>query len=108
MGFLGALVLLAAALGGLDMLVFTGGIGEHAASIRAEVCESLAYLGIAIDSRRNDGGEDTISSADSPTLRVWMYWALESASTSMEGTRIAIVAKNSSPACRRALLGLYS
>lgn len=56
---------LAAALGGLDLLVFTGGIGEHAAPVRAEVCAGLAHLGIAIDARHNDSGEDTISSADS-------------------------------------------
>jgi len=52
---------LAAALGGLDLLVFTGGIGEHAAAVRAEVCAGLAHLGLAIDARRNDSGEDTIS-----------------------------------------------
>ncbi len=56
---------LAAALGGLDLLVFTGGIGEHAAAIRAEVCDGLAHLGLAIDPRRNDAGEDTISADDS-------------------------------------------
>ena len=56
---------LTAALGGLDLLVFTGGIGEHAAAIRAEVCDGLAHLGVAIDSRRNDSNDDTISSAGS-------------------------------------------
>ena len=56
---------LTAALDGLDMLVFTGGIGEHAAPIRAEVCEGLAHLGIAIDSRRNNSNDDTISTAES-------------------------------------------
>jgi acetate kinase len=56
---------LAGALGGLDMLVFTGGIGEHAAAIRGEVCAGLEYLGIAIDSRRNASSADTISSAAS-------------------------------------------
>jgi len=56
---------LAAALGGLDMLIFTGGIGEHAAAIRAEVCDGLEYLGLNIDSQRNEASEDTISSADS-------------------------------------------
>src|ERR1700730_17822155 len=50
---------LAAALGGLDMLIFTGGIGEHAAAVRAEVCGGLAYLGITIDSRQNDSSDDT-------------------------------------------------
>ena len=56
---------LSAALGGLDLLVFTGGIGEHAAPVRAEVCAGLAHLGLAIDARRNDAGEDTISAVDS-------------------------------------------
>ena len=56
---------LAAALGGLDLLVFTGGIGEHAAAVRAEACQGLAHLGLAIDPRRNDSNQDTISAADS-------------------------------------------
>ncbi len=56
---------LAAALGGLDMLIFTGGIGEHAAAVRAEVCDGLAYLGLVIDPRPNDSNEDTISTAGS-------------------------------------------
>jgi acetate kinase len=56
---------LAAALGGLDMLIFTGGIGEHAAAVRAEVCRDLGYLGIAIDQQGNDADADTISAPDS-------------------------------------------
>jgi hypothetical protein len=40
---------LAAALGGLDALVFTGGIGEHAAPVRAQVCRAAAWLGIELD-----------------------------------------------------------
>ena len=56
---------MAAALGGLDLLVFTGGIGEHAGAIRAEVCAGLSHLGIAIDPQRNDSNQDTISAADS-------------------------------------------
>jgi acetate kinase len=55
---------LAAALAGLDMLVFTGGIGEHAAAIRAEVCAGLAHLGVTLDAQRNNSNEDTISAAD--------------------------------------------
>ena len=43
----------AAALGGLDTLVFAGGIGEHAAVIRARICEGLEFLGIEIDETRN-------------------------------------------------------
>jgi acetate kinase len=55
----------AAALGGLDLLVFTGGIGEHASSFRAEICGGLEYLGIAIDDARNSAHQETISTADS-------------------------------------------
>lgn len=52
---------LTAALGGLDQLVFTGGIGENAAAIRARVCAGLQYLGIEIDEGRNQRGNDIIS-----------------------------------------------
>ena len=43
----------AAALGGLDILVFAGGIGEHASPVRARICEGLSFLGITIDVGRN-------------------------------------------------------
>ena len=56
---------LAAVLGGLDQLVFTGGIGEHAAPIRAGLCTGLEYLGIHLDSQRNDRHEAVISADDS-------------------------------------------
>jgi acetate kinase len=54
-----------AVLGGLDMLVFAGGIGEHSARIRANVCEGLSFLGISIDSARNQSNEARISASDS-------------------------------------------
>jgi acetate kinase len=44
---------LIAALGGLDTFVFTGGIGEHAAHVRAAVCRGLAFAGIALDADAN-------------------------------------------------------
>jgi acetate kinase len=56
---------LAAALGGLDALVFTGGIGAHSSEIRAEICEGLAHLGIAIDAPMNDRGAPVISQGES-------------------------------------------
>jgi acetate kinase len=43
----------AAALGGLDTLVFTGGIGEHSASMRARICQNLSFLGLHLDPSRN-------------------------------------------------------
>jgi len=51
---------MAAALGGLDTLVFTGGIGEHAPSVRAEICAELGFLGIELDPDANAGNERSI------------------------------------------------
>jgi len=56
---------LAAALGGLDTLVFTGGMGENAPKIRARICEGLEFLGITLEAQKNDAGVSLISSADS-------------------------------------------
>ena len=53
----------AAALGGLDMLVFTGGIGENAAAVRSRICEGLGFLGIELDSERNRQSAGVISAA---------------------------------------------
>jgi acetate kinase len=61
----------AAALGGLDQLVFSGGIGEHAAAIRARLCEGLECLGIRVDRARNEAGDAVISEVESRvTVRV--------------------------------------
>lgn len=60
-----------AVLGGLDTLVFTGGIGERAAPVRWEACAGLEYLGVRLDSRRNAIHADPISVPQSPcTVRV--------------------------------------
>lgn len=62
---------LAAALGGLDTLVFTAGIGEHSPVIRARICDSLEFLGIVIDRARNEVDAPLISKDGSPvTVRV--------------------------------------
>jgi acetate kinase len=66
--FLGAL---AVALGGLDALVFTGGIGEHSATVRERLCEDLEFLGIRLDPNRNVAHAPVISSDDATvTVRV--------------------------------------
>ena len=54
-----------AALGGLDLLVFTGGIGERAAPVRWEACNGLEHLGIKLERERNHANADTISTDDS-------------------------------------------
>ena len=62
------LAALTAVLGGLDRLVFTGGIGENAPGIRQRICTDLAYLGIAVDPDRNQRQERTISAPESPVV----------------------------------------
>ncbi len=56
---------LAAALGGLDTLVFTGGMGENAPRIRTRICDGLEFLGIALEASRNDESNPVISSDNS-------------------------------------------
>lgn len=59
---------LAAVLGGLDRLVFTGGIGENSADVRHDICKGLAWLGIELDMRRNWDAERVISAPASATV----------------------------------------
>jgi acetate kinase len=70
---------LAAALGGLDALVFTGGIGEHAAAIRSRVCGDAGWLGLRLDTRRNASHATRIGADNSdvdvlvlPTNEEWI------------------------------------
>lgn len=57
----------AAALGGVDTLVFAGGIGEHAAPVRERICEGLGFLGIELDRAKNAAHADVISGPAGPT-----------------------------------------
>jgi acetate kinase len=61
---------LAAALGGIDALVFTAGIGENSPDIRERICAASAWLGIAIDAEANARGDHRISAAESG-VSVW-------------------------------------
>lgn len=56
---------LAAALGGLDTFVFTGGIGENSPAIRARICEPLAFLGVRLDWVLNEKNAPLVSAAES-------------------------------------------
>jgi acetate kinase len=61
----------AAALGGLDTLVFSGGIGENAPEVRTRICEGLEFLGIGIDEKRNKADSPVISTdSGKTTVRV--------------------------------------
>ena len=62
---------LAAALGGLDALVFTAGIGEHAAPIRERVCQAAAWLGVELDPAANAAGGPRIS-AENSRIPAWV------------------------------------
>ncbi len=67
---------LAAALGGLDTLVFTGGIGEHHPAVRAGICAAAAWLGVEVDASANASGGPRISSPDS-RVTAWVVAADE-------------------------------
>lgn len=58
----------AAVMGGVDLLIFTGGVGERAPSVRADVCRGLEFMGLRLDPERNAAvsGQGLISAADSP------------------------------------------
>jgi acetate kinase len=66
-----AIASLAVALGGLESLVFTGGIGERAAPIRRQICESLTWCGVTLDDSLNNAGQSVISRDRAPvTVRI--------------------------------------
>ena len=61
----------AAALGGVDIILFTGGVGENQANCRSEVCGGLEFMGVKIDLEKNKvRGEEAIISADDSKVTV--------------------------------------
>jgi acetate kinase len=67
-----------AALGGLDVLVFTGGVGENAPAIRQRLCADLTHLGVMVDSEANDAVEgDTEISGPRTAARTLVIVARE-------------------------------
>jgi acetate kinase len=68
---------MAAAMAGLDLLVFTGGIGEHAGAIRSGAAEGLGFLGVAIDDGLNDGSGDREISPPGAAVRAFVLAARE-------------------------------
>jgi acetate kinase len=81
----------AAALHGLDALVFTGGIGENAAAIRARVCHDAAWLGLALDADANVSGGPCISTASS-RVSAWVIPTNEEALIARHTCRLAFAA----------------
>ena len=73
-----AVAAMATALGGLDALVFTAGIGEHSAHIRAAVCRPLGFLGIFVDEKGNNSViGDTEISLSAASVRVYVISSRE-------------------------------
>jgi acetate kinase len=65
----------AAALGGLDAVAFTGGIGEHSPTVRARICDGLEFLGLHLDAGRNaaaSGTDAALLSADGSPIAIWL------------------------------------
>lgn len=61
----------AAALGGVDIIVFTGGVGENQASCRSGACEGLEYMGVKLDLEKNKiRGEEAVISAEDSKVKV--------------------------------------
>jgi acetate kinase len=83
---------LAAALGGVDVLVFSGGIGEHAPEIRARICEGLEFLGIALDGPGNAAGAPVISVGGGP-VQVRVIPTDEEAMMAREAARLLAPAR---------------
>lgn len=79
-----------AALGGLDVLAFTGGVGEKSATVRRRAAERLAFLGVTIDPDRNDHADgDTDITAPNATTRTLVVAAREDLEIA-HGTRAAL------------------
>jgi acetate kinase len=78
---------LASALRGLDALVFTGGIGQHASSIRRRVCEDASWLGLELDRAANDAGGPRLSTARS-AVAAWVVPTDEEAMIAMHTRRV--------------------
>ncbi|GAA1699180.1 acetate/propionate family kinase [Kribbella yunnanensis] len=72
----GEIARMVAALGGVDALVFTGGVGEHSAPVRAAACRALDWLGIVLDAEANETGAHLITATGSP-VRAYVVPARE-------------------------------
>ncbi len=62
----------AAAMGGVDAVIFTGGIGENDSAMRALVCEDMSFLGMKLDAERNKVREEAKISADDSKVEIWV------------------------------------
>jgi acetate kinase len=88
---------MAASMNGVDAIVFTGGVGEHAPRVRAAVCEGLAFLGVELDHTANDRvGEDAVCSPSHAKVAVLVVRAEENWVVAQDCVRVI-----GAPAARR-------
>ena len=98
----GAIARMTAALGGMDALVFTGGVGANAAEVRRRAAEGLAYLGVALDEERNGAGEsDREIGVSGAAVRTLVVTAREDLEIARE-TRLVVRAEDDRRARRAA------
>jgi acetate kinase len=89
---------MAAVLGGLDVLVFTAGIGENSSSVRASTCRGLSFLGLDLDSQRNSASPaDQEISTSRSSVRVLIIRAQEDWAIAQDCARVL---RQSEPAAR--------
>jgi acetate kinase len=85
----GGAAAMAAAAGGLDVLVVTGGMGEHSAELRADLAAGLAFLGVALDQDRNaQAAADADISADVADVRTLVVTAREDVQIARETAQV--------------------
>jgi acetate kinase len=103
----GGIAAMSAATGGVDLLVFTGGVGEHSSTVRARAVDRLGFLGLAVDIHRNDTvHDDGDITAVGATGRTMVITAREDLQIALEarrvhGTQAGRVAPRPGPAPRR-------
>ncbi len=84
-----AIAAMTASMGGIDALVFTAGVGEHASAVRAEICEGVGFLGVSLDGHaRLTGSADAIISAAASTTAVLVVHAEENWAIAAETVRV--------------------
>lgn len=84
-----AILTMAAAMNGIDALLFTGGIGEHSAEVRSGVCAQLGWIGVGIDDRTNDEAlADCEISTDSSNVRIFVVRTQEELIVASETRRV--------------------
>jgi len=88
---------LAATLGGVDGIVFTAGVGENSAEIRARVVEACAWLGVALDAEANRGGGPRISTEGS-AVSAWVVPTNEELMIARHTLALVAAARQSHPA----------